>query len=176
MSEPFLGMIIIVPYNFAPRGWAFCNGQILPIAQNTALFSLLGTTFGGNGQTTFALPDLRGRVSNSSGQGPGLSSYDLGQVGGVESETMTINQMPAHNHLVACLQGDATSARPANNVPAILNVPSDAGSLLYAPTTDSLMAATMITNTGGSQPFSTLQPYLTLNYCIALEGIFPSRN
>jgi|ERR1044072_5805785 microcystin-dependent protein len=176
MSEPFLGMIIIVPYNFAPRGWAFCNGQILPIAQNTALFSLLGTTFGGNGQTTFALPDLRGRVPNSSGQGPGLSSYDLGQVGGVESETMTINQMPAHNHMAACLQGDATSPRPANGFLATLNVPSDANSLLYATTSDSLMAPTMITNTGGSQPFSTLQPYLTLNFCIALEGIFPSRN
>ena len=98
MSEPFLGQIILVPYNFAPRGWAFCNGQILPIAQNTALFSLLGTTYGGNGQTTFALPDLRGRVAISSGQGPGLSNYDLGQVGGTETETLTINQMPMHAH------------------------------------------------------------------------------
>src|SRR6185503_17212020 len=143
MSEPFLGMIIIVPYNFAPRGWAFCNGQILPIAQNTALFSLLGTTFGGNGQTTFALPDLRGRVPNSSGQGPGLSSYDLGQVGGVESETLTINQLPAHNHQVACLQnGDATLPRPGNSFLAPISVPSDTGSILYGPTSDALMAPT----------------------------------
>jgi len=176
MSEPFLGMIIIVPYNFAPRGWAFCNGQILPIAQNTALFSLLGTTFGGNGQTTFALPDMRGRVSNSSGQGPGLSSYDLGQVGGVESATMTINQMPAHNHQVACLPDEATKPSPQNNFPANTTVPTDANSFTYAPTSSALMAPTTITNTGGSQPFSLIQPYLTLNYCIALEGIFPSRN
>lgn len=171
MSEPFLGMIIIVPYNFAPRGWAFCNGQILPIAQNTALFSLLGTTFGGNGQTTFALPDLRGRVSNSSGQGPGLSSYDLGQVGGTESETITINQMPAHNHMVSCFADDANSAVPTANV--LANAPSN----MYATVApNNLMNPVMINNTGGSQPISLLQPYLTLNYCIALEGIFPSRN
>lgn len=177
MSEPFLGMIIIVPYNFSPRGWAFCNGQILPIAQNTALFSLLGTTFGGNGQTTFALPDLRGRVPNSSGQGPGLSSYDLGQVGGTESETLTVNQMPLHNHQVACLRGsDPTSPRPNGGFPGTITVPTDPNSLLYGATSDNLMAPTMITNTGGSQPFALLQPYLTLNYCIALEGIFPSRN
>ena len=176
MSEPFLGMIIIVPYNFAPRGWAFCNGQILPIAQNTALFSLLGTTFGGNGQTTFALPDLRGRVPNSSGQGPGLSSYDLGQVGGTESETMTINQMPAHNHQVACLSTGSDAGRPTGNFLSNINVPSDGSATLYAATSNNLMAPTMIANTGGSQPFSLLQPYLTLNFCIALEGIFPSRN
>jgi microcystin-dependent protein len=176
MSEPFLGMIIIVPYNFAPRGWAFCNGQILPIAQNTALFSLLGTTFGGNGQTTFALPDMRGRVSNSSGQGPGLSSYDLGQVGGTESETMTVNQMPAHNHQAACLATGSDSSRPSGRFLSNIIVPSDGNATLYASTSDALMAPTMITNTGGSQPFSLLQPYLTLNYCIALEGIFPSRN
>ncbi len=176
MSEPFLGMIIIVPYNFSPRGWAFCNGQILPIAQNTALFSLLGTTFGGNGQTTFALPDLRGRVPNSSGQGPGLSSYDLGQVGGVESETMTINQMPAHNHLVNALNSGSDSGRPGSKFLSNLNVPSDGSATLYAASSDVQMAPTMINNTGGSQPFSVLQPYLTLNFCIALEGIFPSRN
>jgi microcystin-dependent protein len=169
-------MIIIVPYNFSPRGWAFCNGQILPIAQNTALFSLLGTTFGGNGQTTFALPDLRGRVSNSSGQGPGLSNYDLGQVGGTESETITVNQMPAHNHQAACLASGSDSGRPNGKFLSNINVPSDGAATLYASTSDNLMAPTMITNTGGSQPISLLQPYLTLNYCIALEGIFPSRN
>jgi len=177
MSEPYLGMIIIVPYNFAPRGWAFCSGQILPIAQNTALFSLIGTTFGGNGQTTFALPDLRGRVSNSSGQGPGLSSYDLGQVGGSENTTLTINQMPAHQHAnpkqaASGAAGDA--ANPDGAFPAKLDN-------MYASTADaSLLGQTPATSltgiTGGSQPFSILQPYLTLNYCIALEGIFPSRN
>jgi microcystin-dependent protein len=173
MSEPFLGMIIIVPYNFAPRGWAFCNGQILPIAQNTALFSLLGTTYGGNGQTTFALPDLRGRVPNSSGQGPGLSSYDLGQVGGTESSTLTINQMPGHNHTVTAPASgeDATSSKPAGNYLGKTASP------IYSATTDNTLTAAIPSgNTGGSQPFSLLQPYLTLNFCIALEGIFPSRN
>src|ERR1044071_8835547 len=109
MSEPFLGQLLTVPYNFSPRGWAFCNGQILPIAQNTALFSLLGTTYGGNGQTTFALPDLRGRAAISSGQGPGLQSYDLGQVGGVENTTLNINQMPQHFHTVSPLSVSSAS-------------------------------------------------------------------
>jgi microcystin-dependent protein len=177
MSEPFLGQLLLVPYNFAPRGWAFCSGQILPIAQNTALFSLLGTTFGGNGQTTFALPDLRGRAPLSSGQGPGLSSYDLGQVGGVESSTLTINQMPAHNH-------PAQSVLSASSVTKVGSTPTNnvlGGADIYitgAP--DSAMAnnsiATTIGIAGGSQPFSLLQPYLVLNWCIALEGIFPSRN
>src|ERR1700733_15353479 len=99
MSAPFLGQLLLVPYNFAPRGWAFCSGQILPIAQNTALFSLLGTTYGGNGQTTFALPDLRGRTALSSGQGPGLGSYDLGEVSGTESVTILQSNMPPHNHM-----------------------------------------------------------------------------
>jgi len=171
MSEPYLGMIIIVPYNFSPRGWAFCSGQILPIAQNTALFSLIGTTFGGNGQTTFALPDLRGRVSNSSGQGPGLSSYDLGQVGGVESQTLTIGQMPSHNHTVAANGGDADSGKVSGKFLGNSSATS------YIATSDgTLMNQAVINLTGGSQPFSLLQPYLTLNYCIALEGIFPSRN
>ena len=170
MSEPFLGMIIIVPYNFAPRGWAFCNGQILPIAQNTALFSLLGTTFGGNGQTTFALPDLRGRVPNSSGQGPGLSSYDLGQVGGTESTTLSINQMPQHGHTVApnCTNNSSGSTKPAGNFPAAGDVYNNAA--------DNVMGVTNSGIAGGSQPFPNLGPYLTLNFCIALEGIFPSRN
>lgn len=177
MSEPYLGMIIIVPYNFSPRGWAFCNGQILPIAQNTALFSLLGTTFGGNGQTTFALPDLRGRVPNSSGQGPGLSSYDLGQVGGVESETITVNQMPAHNHMMGVVNSGSASGRPGGNFIGKMVVPSDGSATIFSPgPADNMLAATAITNMGGSQPISLLQPYLTLNYCIALEGIFPSRN
>jgi microcystin-dependent protein len=203
MSEPFIGQIILVPYNFAPRGWAFCNGQLLPIAQNTALFSLLGTTFGGNGQTTFALPDLRGRVPISSGQGPGLQDYDLGQVGGAETQTLTVSEMPihthqlpahthqapAHTHQVTALTDPVSSGTPTNNLPA--SSPRG-GANLYAPpsTNTTTMASTMIQSggaldtssaepqiqsAGGSQPFDIRDPYLTLNYCIALEGIFPSR-
>lgn len=178
MSEPFLGMIIIVPYNFSPRGWAFCNGQILPIAQNTALFSLLGTTFGGNGQTTFALPDLRGRVPNSAGQGPGLSSYDLGQVGGTESTTLTINNLAGHNHLVNVVNAAPTSAKPSANLLANLAIdPAPTNAAVYSnAAATAQLGPSAISNTGGNQPFSILGPYLTLNFCIALEGIFPSRN
>jgi microcystin-dependent protein len=173
MSEPFIGQLMLVPYNFAPRGWAFCSGQILPIAQNTALFSLLGTTFGGNGQTTFALPDLRGRTALSSGQGPGLSSYDLGQVGGTESVTMNTNQMPGHNHALTAIQ--AASGAKLNNVP---NGNVLGGADIY---TNAALDATLAPMgntgpTGGNQPMPILGPYLVLNWCIALEGIFPSRN
>jgi microcystin-dependent protein len=173
MSEPFLGQINIFPYNFAPRGWAFCNGQLLSIAQNTALFSLLGTTFGGNGQTTFALPDMRGRVANGSGQGPGLSSYDLGQVGGVENETLTILNLPGHTHpyVPTANEADGTTKEPLN---AFL---AKAGTNVYGASTDGTpMGAQNTGNAGGNQPFSPIQPYLTLNFCIATEGIFPSRN
>jgi microcystin-dependent protein len=172
MSEPFLGQIILVPYNFAPRGYAFCTGQILSIAQNTALFSLLGTTFGGNGQTTFALPDLRGRVPNGSGQGPGLSNYDLGQVGGTETDTLTVNQMPTHNHLVNVNADGGDTGRIADTYLAN----SSETPYIASVTSPATMAPQMISNTGGNQPFEILQPYLTLNYCIALEGIFPSRS
>jgi microcystin-dependent protein len=167
VAEPFLGMIILFGGNFAPRGWAFCNGQLLAINQNTALFSLLGTTYGGNGTTTFALPDLRGRVPLHFGQGPGLSSYVEGQVGGVENVTLLANQMPAHTHSQPATAGDETTNRPNAAVPARGGV--------YASSPDgSNLAAT--TSAGGGQPHTNLQPYLTLNYCIALEGIFPSRN
>lgn len=170
MSEPFLGEIYIVPYNFAPRGYAFCAGQILPIAQNTALFSLLGTTFGGNGQTTFALPDLRGRVVVGVGQGPGLSNVDLGEVGGTESTTLTQNQLPAHSHLASATQAAATGTRPANRFPAT-------GPAVYGDASDgSTLNPAFIQNTGGSQPFAIRNPYLGVNYVIALQGIFPSRN
>jgi microcystin-dependent protein len=171
MSDPFLGELKLFPYNFAPRGWAFCNGQILSIAQNTALFSLLGTTYGGNGQTTFALPDLRGRVPISAGQGPGLSNYSLGQVGGTETETLLIQQMPMHTHLVQASTGDATTSQPGGNVLAAVG-----GGAYAAPPTDATMAPNMIATSGGSQPHNNVSPYLTLNWCIALAGIFPSRN
>ncbi|HEX5732896.1 MAG TPA: tail fiber protein [Blastocatellia bacterium] len=169
MSEPFLGMIAIYGFNFAPRGWAMCNGQILPIAQNTALFSLLGTTYGGNGQTTFALPNLQSRWPLHFGQGPGLSSYDLGQAAGSETETLTINNLPAHNHMVEASEQDGTSGKPGNGFLA-------QGNQYTGASDGTLMNPAMIKPTGGSQPFSIIQPYLALNFCIALEGIFPSRN
>jgi microcystin-dependent protein len=167
VSNPFLGSIILFAGNFAPRGWAFCNGQILSISQNTALFSLLGTTYGGNGQTTFALPDLRGRVPNHSGQGPGLSSYDLGQNGGEEFVTLTLSQLPAHTHSQPATNGEQTTNRPNAALPAHGGVYSNEtdGSTLH-PTTPA----------GSGQPHDNLSPYLTLNYIIALEGIYPSRN
>jgi len=168
MAEPFIGQLMLVPYNFAPRGWALCNGQILPIAQSTALFSLLGTTYGGNGQTTFGLPDLRGRVPISSGQGPGLANYDLGQVGGSESVTLTTNQMPAHNHTIACNSGDPNDSSPANRFA------SGGGS--YNSGANAAMAQGAASTVGGSQPHENRQPYLTLNWIIALEGIYPSRS
>lgn len=169
MSEPFLGMLAIYGFNFAPRGWAMCNGQILPIAQNTALFSLLGTTYGGNGQTTFALPNLQSRVPVHFGQGPGLSSYDLGQAAGTETVTLNVNEIPAHTHTIAATDADAASNKPEGNVLA------SGGS--YAPTPNINMAASMVPPSGGgNQPHPNIQPYLALNFCIALEGIFPSRN
>jgi microcystin-dependent protein len=168
-SEPFLGEIILVPYNFSPRGYAFCNGQILPIAQNTALFSLLGTTFGGNGQTTFALPDLRGRCALSSGQGPGLASYDLGQVSGTENVTLIANQMPLHSHSVGAVDDDPNSSLVTNHLLANTQTYSTGAA-------NASLNANTIGPAGGNQPHANLQPLLVLNYCIALEGIFPSRN
>jgi microcystin-dependent protein len=171
VTEPFIGQIILVPYNFAPRGYAFCQGQILSIAQNTALFSLLGTTYGGNGQTTFALPDLRGRAPLSQGQGPGLSNYSLGEQGGVESVTLISQQMPQHNHFLSVNNQGAATGRPSGQFPGV------AAANAYAPATDgTTFAPQAISLTGGSQPHENRQPYLALNYCIALEGIFPSRN
>jgi microcystin-dependent protein len=167
VAEPFLGTIIIFAGNFAPRGWAFCNGQLLPINQNTALFSLLGTQYGGNGQTTFALPDLRGRAALHFGQGPGLSNYTQGEVAGVENVTLLASQMPAHTHAQPATAGDETTNRPNAAVPARGGV--------YANAADgSNLAGT--TSAGGGQPHENRQPYLVLNYIIALEGIFPSRN
>lgn len=172
MSEPFLAQIMLFGGNFAPRGWAFCNGQILSISQNTALFSLLGTTFGGNGQTTFALPDLRGRVPIHPGQGPGLSNYSPGQQGGTESNTLTQGQMPAHTHAAAL----NASSNPSSDTLPNGNFLAEGNS--YTNTTNAQMNANAVSLgvAGGSQPFPILQPYLGVNFIIALEGIFPSRN
>lgn len=169
MSDPFLGEIRIFGFNFAPRGWAFCNGQLLSISQNAALFSLLGTTYGGDGQTTFALPNLQSRVPIHFGQGPGLSNYTLGESAGTETVTLTQNQIAAHSHLVNASNGDPSTTRPANGLPS--------GGGAYAASSDgSTMSPGMVANAGGSQPHTNIQPYLVLNFCIALQGIFPSRN
>ena len=172
MATPFIGQITLFAGNFAPRGWAFCNGQLLAISQNTALFSILGTTYGGNGQTTFALPDLRGRVPIHPGQGPGLSPYDLGQQGGTETVTLSVSSLPAHTHSVSpgATNGAQTTNRPARAVPA------RGGAYAASPSADASMAPTSSAATGGGQPHANTQPYLGLNYIIALEGIYPSRN
>jgi microcystin-dependent protein len=180
MSEPFLGQISIVGFNFAPRGWAFCDGQILPINQNPSLYSLLGTTYGGDGRTSFALPDLRGRIPLHEGQGPGLSPRTLGQKGGHEQVTLTTAEMPSHNHAV-------TARMRAEGRPGSLTDPT--GNMLASGTgiyranaaaedvdMDPAMIAVTQQNTGGGQPFITMGPYLALNFIIALQGLFPSRS
>jgi microcystin-dependent protein len=172
--DEFIAIIKMFGGNFAPRGWAFCNGQILSIAQNTALFSILGTTYGGNGQTTFALPDLRGRVPIHPGQGPGLSPYSLGQVAGTENTTLNINQLPSHSHNVApfCNSSEGGSATPAAGF-----MGKTGGDAIYAANHDSTpMGVTPSGLTGGNQPTPIIQPYLCVNFIICLEGIFPSRN
>lgn len=174
MSEPFLGQICMFGFNFAPRGWAFCNGALLPISQNTALFSLLGTQYGGNGQTTFALPDLRGRVPINQGQGQGLSNYTIGQMSGTETNTLTVQQIPSHNHPLTAHGEDANSSSPTNNRPATAIGSPSPPSIYSNQAADTNMQPTG--NTGGNQPVNNLQPYLAINFSIALVGIFPSRN
>jgi microcystin-dependent protein len=174
MTEPFLGQICIYGFNFAPRGWALCNGQILPIAQNTALFSLLGTTYGGNGQTTFALPNLQGRWPTHQGQQSGLSAYVIGQTGGTESATLNVNNLAPHIHQLKAIDDDSNKGIPTGNTWS--NAPNAQTNLYNNGTPAALMNPNIVQPTGGGQPFPILQPYLTLNYCIALQGIFPSRN
>ena len=172
--DEYIGEIFLFGGNFAPRSTALCQGQLLSIAQNTALFSILGTTYGGNGQTTFGLPDLRGRVPVGFGQGPGLSNYSLGQMAGSEAVTLTVNQMPAHAHAVGASSAAGTTPDPAGNVPAM---PASSIPQYVAPgAANTALAATPAGLAGGNQPHSVLQPYLTLNFCIVLEGIFPPRD
>jgi len=170
--EPFIGQIMLFAGNFAPRGWAMCDGQLLSIAQNTALFSILGTTYGGNGQTTFGLPDLRGRVPIHPGTGPGLSSYVLGQMSGTENVTLNITQIPSHAHSVqpGCSSDPPSASEPSNAVPATLE------SQAYSSESNASMRAVNSSAQGGSQPHTNIQPYNCVTFCIALEGIFPSRN
>lgn len=171
-TEPYIGQVMLFAGNYAPEGWAFCDGTLMSINQYTALFSLIGTYYGGDGQTTFALPDLRGRAPLHFGQGPGLSSYSLGENGGAEMVTLFASQMPAHSHAVMGFAGGGTSAEPASNVWA-----SGPASLYAAgAAADGILNPTVISPSGGSQPHDNMPPFLTLNYCIALEGIFPSRS
>ncbi|MGC4119708.1 MAG: tail fiber protein [Myxococcales bacterium] len=166
MAEPFIGQIIIAGFNFAPRGYAFCNGQLLSIAQNTALFSLLGTTYGGNGQTTFALPNLQGRVPIHQGQGQGLNNRTLGEMSGTESATLLSSNLPFHTHPMTGSSSQALADSPASAAPAVGGA--------YGMPADTAMAPTG--GAGSNNPFSIMPPYLVLNFCIAIQGIFPSRN
>ncbi|HJV63003.1 MAG TPA: tail fiber protein [Albitalea sp.] len=173
-SEPFIGQIMCAGFNFAPRGWAQLNGQLLPIATNTALFSLLGTTYGGDGRTTFALPDMRGRVALHMGQGPGLTNRDLGEAAGTENVTLNNAQLPAHTHTVTPMgsPSDATQVSPAGGVPA-----TKARTTLYAPGPGTVAMSPVLTSPAGSNmPVPVMQPYLTVNCFIALQGIFPARD
>jgi len=178
--EPFIGQIIMFGGNFAPRGWAFCDGQLLPISQNSALFSILGTMYGGDGRTTFGLPDLRGRVAIHPGNGPGLSDYRQGQKGGTETNTLNTTQLPSHNHTAAgtikSASGEGDTAVPTGKYPA----KSGVGDPDYGSTTDGSMAANgvdvTVGNTGGNQSVNNLQPYQTVQFIIALQGTFPSRS
>jgi microcystin-dependent protein len=187
MAEAYLGEIRMFGGNFAPKGWATCDGQLLAISQNTALFAILGTTYGGNGQTTFALPDLRGRRPVHQGQGRGLSSYTLGEMGGTENATLTTQNMPAHNHPATAttngVNATATQANPGGNLWAAVQDSNPAAGLGYlapANQTTAAMASNAVTvavgQTGNNIPFSILDPFLCVNFIICLEGIFPSRN
>ena len=169
--NPFVGEIMMFAGNFAPVGWGLCNGQLLAIAQNQALFSLLGTTYGGNGQTTFALPDLRGRAPIHFGQGPGLSNYPQGQVAGEENHTLIATEMPTHTHVAHGDPANGTSDTPTGLLPAR----NPGGTPAYGAAASAQLAGTYLATAGGSQPHNNMQPYLVLNYCIALTGVFPSR-
>lgn len=176
MTDQFIAEIRMFAGNFAPKGWALCNGQIMPISQNTALFSLLGTTYGGNGTTTFALPDLRGRAPMQQGQGPGLSPRVLGELGGEESVTLLSTEMPAHTHPVTATTAQGTTGSPSNARWATTRIGRQ-GVYAYstaAPDQDMSPFASGIS--GGSQPHNNMPPYVVINYIIALEGIFPPRS
>jgi microcystin-dependent protein len=172
MADPFVAEIRIFPFNFAPKGWAFCDGQILPISQNTALFSLLGTVYGGNGQSTFALPNMQGNAPMHPGQGPGLSLHDLGETGGSEFVTLLESEMPIHNHMFMAAQDPGDQPAPNPN----RSFASSTGGALYAtPANLTTMAFETLSVAGGSLPHNNLMPYLTLSFCIALQGVFPPR-
>jgi microcystin-dependent protein len=171
MADPFVAEIRIFPFNFAPTGWAWCDGQLLPISQNTALFALLGTTYGGDGKSTFALPDLEGRAPMHPGQGPGLSLHDLGETGGSETVTLLESEIPAHSHSLRASLDDADLA-----IPAPTRSLAKASSNLYVTTNpNTQMSNQALAPAGGDQPHNNLQPFLTLYFNIALQGVFPPR-
>ena len=179
--EADLAMVFMFAGNFAPRGFVSCEGQLIAISQNTALFSLLGTTYGGNGVNTFALPDLRGRTVIGQGQGPGLSPYIEGQQGGAETVTLTSNQLPAHNHTIKANSGGGTTGAPTGAYLAAGSLTGAGPNAVQLKTYTSnqpnvILGAQSVTNTGGGQPVSTVSPYLAMFMIIAVEGIFPSRN
>lgn len=171
MADPFVAEIRIFPFNFAPSGWAWCDGQLMPISQNTALFSLLGTTYGGDGKSNFALPDLQGRAPMHPGQGPGLSLHDLGETGGSDTVALLESEMPAHSHALGASAQDATTRIVAGQQPA-----TGIGVGFYGaqPSTGTL-SPSALTPAGGNQPHNNLMPYLTFYFCIALQGVFPPR-
>jgi microcystin-dependent protein len=169
MADPFVAEIRIFPFNFAPRGWAWCDGQLMPLSQNTALFALLGTTYGGNGKSNFALPDLQGRAPMHPGQGPGLSLRDLGESGGSETVTLLQSEMPAHTHGAFASGRDGDNQNPGGAAVA-------AGSTIFAASSNLVdMAPQSLAPAGGDAPHNNMQPYLTCYFCIALQGIFPPR-
>ena len=172
MADPFVAEIRIFPFNFAPKGWAWCDGQLMPLSQNTALFSLLGTTYGGNGKSNFALPDLQGRAPMHPGQGPGLSLHDLGETGGSDTVTLLESEIPAHSHQLRANANLANNRNPSGNVLA-----RPVGGLVYQSTGGSpvSMAFESLAPAGGDAPHNNMQPYLTFYFCIALQGVFPPR-
>ena len=172
MSDQFVAEIRIFPFNFPPTGWAFCNGQLMPISQNTALFSLLGTTYGGDGKSTFALPDMQGNAPMQPGQGQGLSLRDLGEMSGVESVTLLVSEIPFHTHQLLVAGSDPAESNVCTNN-ALAR--SKNGNAYVSTLNITQMAPQALSPAGGSLPHNNMQPYLTLNFCIALQGIFPQR-
>jgi microcystin-dependent protein len=173
MSEPFLAEVRMVGFDFAPRGWAFCDGQILPINQNQSLYSLLGTTYGGDGRTTFALPDLRGRTPIHVGRSDGGEQHPLGQKSGEETHTLSAAEMPQHRHTVSATRDNNTAANPTGHAYASARERTYAAFQVAQATG---LASTILAQVGGGQPHNNMQPYLAVNFCIALQGLFPSRN
>ena len=171
-SDPFLGQIMWAAFNFPPKGWARCDGQLLSIAQNSALFALLGTNFGGNGQTNFALPDMRGRLPMHDGTGPGLTPRVIGEQGGQEQVTLGTAQMPTHSHTLVGSSSEAASISPGGNLPAT----KSRVTLYSAGPADTAMGPSAIESTGGSQPHNNMPPFLAIQCFIAVQGVFPSRN
>ncbi|BAV48912.1 tail Collar domain-containing protein [Mesorhizobium sp. 113-1-2] len=174
MADPFVAEIRIFPFNFAPTGWAWCDGQLLPLSQNTALFSLLGTTYGGNGKSNFALPDLQGRSPMHPGQGPGLSLHDLGETGGSETVSLLESEIPMHNHAMRGTVEDGTQGTLTPNITLATSI----GGAAFQTTTNANLApmsGNALAPAGGDQPHNNLQPYLTCYFCIALQGVFPPR-